>query len=206
MTARTAWRVAGAAGGLMAAVVLRLLSAADLGPTGAAAVVRLSWSARPEFIERCRRLTDAELASRPAHMRMRFDCDGEFARYRLRVSLNDAEVADDTVRGGGLRHDRPLQVLREFAATPGSLRLRVELSRLDSLATDSAAAGALRGVAADTLLAARAAREVDERRRRAAEAIPPILRLDTLVPLAPRRVVLVTYDGANRRLIARMER
>lgn len=206
MSTRPLWRAAGIAAGVASAFVLRFVSAADLPMPGGDALVRLSWSARPEFIETCRRLTDAELAARPAHMRMRFDCEGEFARYRLRVSINDIPAANDTVRGGGLRHDRPLQVLREFAASPGPLRLRVELTRLDSARTGLAEVEAQGAAGGDTLLAARAGRELDERRRRTAEAIPPFLGLDTLLPLAPRRVVLVTYDGANRRLVARMER
>jgi hypothetical protein len=49
----------------------------------------------------------------------------------------------------------------------------------------------------------RAVREAEERRRRRAEAIPPVLTLDTTVTIASRRVLLVTYDEPNRRLVAR---
>lgn len=202
------WRMAGLVVALAAGVLLRRISVLDVAAAPAdAAMVRLSWSARPEFLEVCRRLSDAELMERPAHMRLRLECEGTYARYLLEVSLNGAPVALDTVRGGGLRHDRPLHVFQEHQTVAGPLRLRVALARLDSARVPSAASVDAAGLAAtDTLLAARATREVDERRRRAGEAIPPLLVLDTLIPLPPGRVVLVTYDVLQRRLLARTER
>lgn len=202
------WRSAGVVVAIAAAAALRWVSAAEVpGAPASAALVRLSFGARPELLEQCRRLSDAELAERPAHMRLRLECTGTFARYLLGVSLNGVGLASDTVRGGGLRHDRPLHVFREYPAPVGPLRLRVELTRLDSAHTDvPVAADVPTADAADTILATRATREVDERRRRAGEAIPPRLVLDTLLPLAPRRVILVTYDGVRRRLEARTGR
>jgi hypothetical protein len=68
---------------------------------------------------------------------------------------------------------------------------------------DSTTAGGDTTVAAsDTLLGARAIRELDERRRRAAEAVPPHLVLDTIVHLEPGAVLLVAYDERSRRLVA----
>jgi hypothetical protein len=207
-----AWRVLAVAAAAGAAFGLRYLTAAELAvPAGASSLVRLSWSARPERVERCRRLTDDELAKRPVHMRLRLECEGSFARYHLLVSANGRVLASDTVRGGGLRHDRPMHVFREFAVPPGPLRLTVTLARIDSVGAvpdDSAVLGVsgTGGVGAETLLGAREAREMAERRQRAGEAIPARLALDTSLALGRGRVVLVTWDDEARRLAARTGR
>jgi hypothetical protein len=178
-----------------------------------AAVIRVAWSARPERIEQCRRLSDDELARQPAHMRTRVACEGTTARYHLDVRLDGALLDSVTVRGGGLRHDREVYLSRELQAHPGSGRLTVAFTRVDSSTSagderpesppgaagrgaDSAPSGPVTG------LADRGQREEDERRRRRAEAIPPALSLDTVVTLASRSVILVTYDPLARRLSA----
>jgi hypothetical protein len=206
-----AWRVLAGVVTVGAAFGLRVITAAELRvPAAASSLVRLSWSARPERVERCRRLTDDELAARPVHMRLRLECEGMFARYRLVVAANGRTEAEDTVRGGGLRHDRPMHVFREFVVTPGTLRLTVELARLDSVESAPSERDTL-GVApagrpVDTLLGTREVREMTERRQRAGGAIPARLQLDTTVVLARGGVVLVTWDEAARRLVARTER
>ena len=164
-----------------------------------AAVVRVSWSARPERVETCRRLDDAEYAKLPAHMRRRVVCEGTTARYQLEVRRDGAILVTDTVRGGGLRHDRELYVYREIQVPAGPSRVAVRFVRLDSSAT---ADELLR---ADTTggqdLANRSAREDAERERRRAEAIPALLAIDTSVVMAPRSVLLVTYGETARKLI-----
>ncbi|HWP02813.1 MAG TPA: hypothetical protein VNL96_05115 [Gemmatimonadaceae bacterium] len=164
----------------------------------AMARLRLSWSARPERVESCRTLSDAELSRLPAHMRLRTQCSGRSARYLLSVAVADSVVYRDTVRGGGLRHDRPIHIFDEFSVPPRTLAVRVSLTRLDSTAAGSDTVA----TTSDTLLGARAMRELDERRRRAAEAVPPHLVLDTIVHLEPRAVLLVAYDERTRRLVA----
>ncbi|HEX7121937.1 MAG TPA: hypothetical protein VF178_06150 [Gemmatimonadaceae bacterium] len=206
MTARSiVWRGIGVAVVVVAGFGLRSLTAFELSNTRAErSLVRLSWSARPERVERCRRLSDEELAKRPAHMRLRVECEGTFARYLLTVGVDERIVQQDTIRGGGLRHDRPMHVFEEVAVAPGSMRLRVELMRLDSTSVDTAATpGASGGTSSDTLLGARAARELEERERRARQAVAPHLLLDTAVVLDRGQVLIVTYDGEARRLVAR---
>ena len=44
-------------------------------------------------------------------------------------------------------------------------------------------------------------REQQELQRRRAQAIPPLLVIDTALTLVPRTVLLVTYDEALRRLV-----
>jgi len=197
-------RLAGASAvALLAAAGLRYASLAPVETgQGAAAALRLSWSARPERVEQCRRLTDEELARRPAHMRLRLECEGSFARYELTVSLNGQVLSTDTIRGGGLRHDRPMHVFEEYRVGTGPQPLHVALVRIDSTSAPSDGGAAVQGEA-DTLLGSRELREVDERRRRQGEAIPAVLVLDTLVRLEANRTVLVTYDGTGRQLVVK---
>lgn len=191
-----------AAGVVVAVGVLLMLRAGSLAPTriasAGASVLRLSWSARPERIETCRRLTDAEMAALPAHMRLRWQCEGHYARYLLTVTVDQRVIVRDTVRGGGLRHDRPLHLFREYAMAPGAHGIAVRLARLDSSsALDSAAVGA------GTAAADREHRETQERRVRRAEALPPVIALDTATSVTAGHVLLVTYTDTDRRLTLR---
>jgi hypothetical protein len=173
---------------------------------GAEAVLRLSWSGRPERIERCRRLTEEEVAERPAHMRQQLECEGTSARYAVQVRTEGRVAALDTVTGGGLRGDRPIHFLGEYRLQPGARAISVEVARLDSAAADVEQADdeedqedaeAQEGVELD-----RAVREREERRRQRQEALPARLALDTTLTLEPGEVVLVTYDRGRRRLVA----
>ncbi|HEY5545735.1 MAG TPA: hypothetical protein VIK50_06735 [Gemmatimonadaceae bacterium] len=204
------WRVAGTAVAVAGALALRWSTIAPwMTVTGASDVarVRLSWSARPERVEQCRTLSDEELSKLPEHMRMRTSCEGFTARYLLSVSVDGERLVLDTLRGGGLRHDRPIHVFTESDVKPGERRLRIEVTRIDEGESRAASDSTLEpmAVATDTLMGGRAQREREERSRREAEAIPARLVLDTLLSLAPRRVVLVTFNDDARRLVARME-
>ena len=184
------------------------------------AIVRVAWSARPERIETCRRVSDEELAKLPVHMRQRLVCEGTTARYRLEVTRNGLLLDTATMQGGGMRHDREVYVSREVLIPPGDSRVSVRFVRIDSSSAtgaDDRPAGAddeprARAVpdtsqradsARGPVLADRSVRETDERRRRRAEAIPPVLSLDTVVTLASRAAILVTYDPLLRRLVAK---
>lgn len=188
------------AGMVAAAGALVLLRAGSLTPLRTApddaAMLRLSWSARPERIEQCRRLSDAELAERPQHMRLRWECEGRFARYLLSVSVDGRQLAADTVRGGGLRNDRPIHLFREYAVAPGKRRVTVSLRRIDAEVRPDSAADAT--TAAGTGAADRETREAQERRVRRAEALPALSSIDSTLTVAAQRVVLVTYSSAGR--------
>lgn len=199
-------------GVVTAAIGLIALRWSSVMPSGARHVedraqLRLSLSARPERIERCSELSDDELAKLPAHMRLRTRCEGYAARYLLTIAVGERDLTSDTLSGGGLRQDRPLHVFREHEVIPGPQRLHIELTRLDAgpAPFDADASRASLQATADTLLGGRADRERDERARRTAEAMPPRLVLDTLITIAARRVVLVTFDNNTRRLVARTE-
>lgn len=170
----------GAGLGLVAGVIWLSHAPWEAHP-GGDGVLRLSLSARPERIEECRTLTAEELASRPAHMRQATVCEGTSASYRLRVATGDSTLLETEVTGGGARRDRPLHVLREFPLPPGPRHLSVVLARVDP---------------------APAAPPGDTAAGRSAEVLPASLRLDTTLTLEAHRVVLVTYDPRQQRLLA----
>ena len=200
------------AAGLFAIALTAAIVALSRAPFAAArddqALLRVSWSGRPERIERCRELGDEELEQLPAHMRQRIECEGRSARYAVRV-LNDGGVlSTDTVSGGGLRGDRSIHMLREYPVAPGLHGFTVEVARTDSAggsekdkeneeAENEKEAGAPRESRLD-----RGARELEERRRQRQERLPPRLRIDTTVNLAPGTVLLISYDPIERRLVA----
>jgi hypothetical protein len=94
------------------------------------AAIRLSWRAVGEPIERCRVVTPEELEALPPHMRQREICERRLAPFRLRVSLDGADVADEEVFPSGARGDRPTYVFRELRVAPGSHHLKVQFQAL----------------------------------------------------------------------------
>ncbi|HEY0972817.1 MAG TPA: hypothetical protein VGE02_17745 [Gemmatimonadales bacterium] len=203
-------RVAGAA--VAAAAVLGLTVASHV-PVSVYpsddSMLRVAFSARPERVERCRTMSDEELAEIPAHMRQRVVCEGFTARYRLQVLREGRVLATADVRGGGLRHDRQLYVLRELPVPSGRAAFEIRLTRVDSALTGGTEredgggpASAPAGGVALAPATERERREVDERSRRVADEVPPELVWRETVTLEPREVLLVTYDRADRRLRA----
>jgi hypothetical protein len=182
---------------IAALLSLARASAVPLSPSSAArARLRLSWSARPERIEVCRALSREELERHEEHMRQNVECDGRFATYALRVDADDQTLHESVVRGAGLRHDRPIYLLRDIDVDPGVRRIRVSFVRREKTDNDAAAFARVASPSADTgLFAGRAQREAVERARRARAAIPPTLVLDTTLAFAPGRVVIVTLDA-----------
>ena len=143
------------------------------------AVLRLAWSARPERLEDCRPRSAEELAALPRHMRQSMVCEGVAAQYRLTVRREGALIADEVVRGGGLRHDRLLYVFHEIALPTGDIAIEVRFDRIDSAKPGPSAAPAP-----------------------ITSAVPPRLAFEQRLRLRPREVVLVTYDPQRRMLVA----
>jgi hypothetical protein len=184
---------------LVAALGLARLSRASWAPhADENGVLRLALTARPERIESCRRLSDAELAERPAHMRVAVECEGTTATYRLRVWRDSTLLDDGVVRGGGFRHDRPIHLLREYQVAPGRQAVRVSLERVESVAPDTAMATADSGLSLD-----RATREAEEQQRGRQEALPSRIVLEQSLDLGARQVALVTWDPVQRSLVLR---
>jgi hypothetical protein len=184
-------------------VLIARASATPLPYHGAqAALLRLSWTARPERIEVCRAVGEKELEEREEHMRQRVECDGRFATYALTVVADGRTLVSSVVRGAGLRHDRPLYLFRETSVTPGTHHIRVTFTRRERTDDDAAAfAGAERRTSekGDTgIFAGRARREAEEHARRARAAIPKRLVLDTTLVFAPGRAALVSFDVSRR--------
>ena len=173
--------------------------------TGDTALLRLSWSGRPERIERCRELSDEEMAKRPAHMRLRLECEGHAARYAVRVRSDGVLLSLDTVTGGGLRGDRAIHMLRDYRLPAGMHPISVEIARIDSVAADDDSAHAENeeeeNFAPGAAPPDRARRERDERRRQREEMLPPALRLDTTLQVKRGGVVMVSYDQTRRILV-----
>ena len=168
---------------------------------GHSARLRVSWSARPERIEVCRTLSAEELESREEHMRQRVECDGRSATYTLRVEADGRRIDETVVRGGGLRHDRPIHLLRDLELSPGTHRVRVTFTRRERTDDDAAAFAPAVSTTVDTgIFAGRAEREAVEHARRARAAIPARLVFDTVLAFVPRRVAIVTFDQERRTL------
>ncbi len=181
--------------------LMLVLVAAASGPewryhTGDSARVRLSWGARPERIEICRTLSEAELADRPEHMRQRVECEGTSATYALAIHIDGQLIDSRMLQGGGLRHDRPMYLLDDLVVAPGEHRLVVELTRREEEPDDHDARGGSTTSVADTgIFAGRAERELEERDRRKRAAIPASLQLDTTIVFQAREVKLVIFDA-----------
>lgn len=170
--------------------------------TGPDAVLRVAWSARPERVETCRTLSDSALDALPEHMRQRTVCEGASARYHLEVRRDERVIATAELRGGGLRGDRQLYVFRELAIPSGTSDIAVRLVRLDStVSPDSSDADAEHRPDDAGRRTIRGRPEADgSRSRRLADMVPARLELRERVTLAPREVLLVTYDSESRRL------
>lgn len=162
-------------------------------------LIRVTLSARPERIERCTRVSEEELARRPVHMRQAVICEGASATYRLRVWRDGTLLDDRVLTGGGFRRDRPIHLLREYPVPRGPADLRVTLERVETVPEDSAAQPAPES---DLPAADRQVREAEERRRRRLEALPESVQLERRLVIAPRQVVLVTWDPLARTLRA----
>jgi hypothetical protein len=133
-------------------------------------------------------------------MRQRIECEGRFASYSLRVSVDGRLLHEAVVTGAGLRNDRPIYLLEDLDVEPGIRRVRVTFDRREKSEDDDAAdtdddSRKPDESRADTgIFAGRGQRERVERARRARAAIRPNLALDTALAFRPGRVVIVTLD------------
>jgi len=160
------------------------------------AMLRLAWSARPERIETCREPSDEERSKLPRHMQQKLVCEGRAATYRLEVRHEGATIAEQIVRGGGLRHDRRLYVFRELPLRAGTTRLDIRFERIEADEPDERGSDE-RG---------HDERRPHERSPSGRDAIPPRLILNQEITLSPREVVLVTYDAERRTLVVNVAR
>jgi hypothetical protein len=181
-------------GGLGAVGVTVLLAGLSRAPQRVhgtdAGLLRLSWSGQPERIEVCRAVPEAELENLPRHMRQAVVCEGRSASYQLTVVQDGDTLLEEPVWGGGVRHDRPVYLYREFVADPGTHHLIVRFTRLDEPSSPNPPA-------------ADSAPERPGRGR--LDRLPSELLLDTAITVRPRQVVLVTFDPAERGLVVRTE-
>lgn len=206
-----------ATGALLLALGTAALSHVPFTPDpGARAALRISWRARGERIERCRRLSATELEAIPAHMRQETVCEGGAAPYRLRVVVDDTLRVDAIVHGAGARRDRPLYVFHEIPLAPGVHDIRVAFAISDTAGAghDEAEEHQERaGRATDATPGRQRSRDDDGDDERSAldaarhiqhadaeEVVPRLLTLSETVTLAPNALALVTYLPERRRL------
>jgi len=90
------------------------------------ALLRLSWRAVGERVEKCRQATAEELAARPQHMRRVEICEGRLAPFELSVALDGENIYSGLIRAAGARQDRPTYVFREFEVSAGTHQLSVQ--------------------------------------------------------------------------------
>jgi hypothetical protein len=206
-------RLLGCGVAVAATVGIAAASSVRMTPHASAdSVLRLTWTARPERVEDCRAQSEEALSKLPPHMRQAVICEGTTASYRLVVRRERAVVLDEIVRGGGLRHDRPLYVFRDIAMPAGDSSIRVQFDRVEVTTSGTGgtrvpSAGVLPGTRdaakrGEAMDADRRRREGDERMRTRGEAIPPSLSIERRFHFLPREVLLVTYDSERRELLA----
>lgn len=121
-------RLRAAAAGIAVLVAVAGLSRFPQGAAASQGILRLSWRLPGQAIKFCRERSAEELKALPAHMRLPEACTRQQLNYRLSVEVDGKAVIDETVRPGGLQHDRPLYVDRElgFAAGRHSVHVRFE--------------------------------------------------------------------------------
>ena len=158
---------------------------------GEHAVLRVAFGARPERIEVCRDLSSEEQKALPAHMRQSTSCEGTTARYHIEVRRDGQMISTAELRGGGLRSDRQLYLFREIRIPSGPSHLEVSLVRVDSIAMATPAT--MPGVADPVPFDSARARRHDGE-------VPARVELQENVTLAPREVLLITYDAESRGL------
>lgn len=92
---------------------------------GGAALIRFSWRATGERIDRCRAPTAEDLTGVPAHMQPEQICERGMLPFHLRIVVDGLTVADREIRASGAREDRPLYVFVEHPVEPGEHAVEV---------------------------------------------------------------------------------
>lgn len=111
--------------------LLGLVARLSWGAPAQLAALRLSWSTEGQRVKQA----VAADPNRPAHMQLpEGNYEFRLLPYRLVVKLDGSVRLDRLVTPRGVRQDRPLMVLEEFAATPGEHSLEVEFT--PAVATD----------------------------------------------------------------------
>lgn len=174
--------VLGALVALAIAGVIAAGSAVPYPPEPDHALLRLSWRARGEPVQECRRLSEAELAELPIHMRRPEVCEGRILPYRLEVTIDGRTQISETIQPSGARQDRPIYVYREIRLPPGPRELSVRFVQ-DTPATPAG--------------------EPEPPGAADRRVTPARLALDSAFDLEAGSVLLITYDPDLRALVTR---
>lgn len=158
---------------LAALLATGALTRFDYRAGGSAGELRLAWRMAVPRVVECRTPTAEELEELPVHMRQDEICEGRPVSYRLEVSVDGEVRHRDTVRAEGARADRPMQIFETLPLEPGARDVRVVFERAD------------RGEASSS----------------EATSLPDRVLFDRRLDVAPRDVVLVTWDPDRRSLV-----
>lgn len=94
-----------------------------IGAPVAHGVLRFAWRTAGEKVKICTRLTEAERAKIPLHMRRDAGCAVRVLPYRLQLRLDGRQVANRIVVPPGIHGDRPLVVHEDFVLDPGTITI-----------------------------------------------------------------------------------
>lgn len=97
----------------------------------------LSWRGVSESRDLCREPTEEDLSGLPSHMRPDRICEERLAEYQLTLALDGVVLVDRTVRPAGARGDRPIYVLERIPVAPGTHRIEVGFTPIESTANGS---------------------------------------------------------------------
>lgn len=92
------------------------------------ALLRLSLLHPGVPLHDCRERSAEELAKIPAHMRAALDCPRERSPVRVRVTLDNRTIIDETVAPSGLSRDGAAAAYRRLAIPAGAHRLGVAVN------------------------------------------------------------------------------
>lgn len=98
----------------------------NYGEKGTQGLLRLSFRLTGQNEKICRARTSEELDKLLPHMRTNEVCETKPVSYHLTVSSDGVDLFTGQVVAGGLRHDRPIYVDRDFSLPPGERNIKIE--------------------------------------------------------------------------------
>jgi hypothetical protein len=185
---RIGWAIAGGATVITVMAGVALASRVEVGGAASGSELRLALRATRARLEICRERSDEELASLPAHFRLREECEEVAVDYRLTVAVDGESRFDRVVSHRGVRRTRPLAVDESFALPAGRHRIDLAFSPEEPAALVGEGAAEHGG------------RQVDEERGdgteplRAAFAALPSPRFSATIDFAAGRAELLVLD------------
>lgn len=121
---------------LMTSAVLSFIGYYSRKPMGVEqtdSFIRLSWKVPRQTTKVCRKLTPAEVAKLPFHMKKEEDCLLTSIKYKVVLELNDEIFLSKEVISHGARHDKPMFVDEVIKVKPGNYNIKVSFKPFEDL-------------------------------------------------------------------------